>query len=92
MIQNKADFSFALHLVRLIFKVQSLKLTPRFSRQLQPIFEAAAKALENEEKLVFGKVDCDNDGAICKEFMVNKVVPGYINSNLLLFFALIRQA
>ena len=37
-------------------------MTPRFSRQLQPIFEAAAKALENEEKLVFGKVDCDNDG------------------------------
>ena len=62
-----------------------LKLTPRFSRQLQPIFEAAAKALENEEKLVFGKVDCDNDGAICKEFMVNKVIPRFIHSILLLF-------
>ena len=70
----------------LIFKVRFLKLTPRFSRQLQPIFEAAAKALENEEKLVFGKVDCDNDGAICKEFMVNKVVSRNIYRNLLFSF------
>ena len=45
----------------------------RFSRQLAPIFEAAEKELTDEEQLVFARVDCDKDGDICKEFMVNKV-------------------
>jgi len=44
----------------------------RFSRQLAPIFEAAEKELTNEEQLVFARVDCDKDGDLCKEFMVNK--------------------
>ena len=45
----------------------------RFSRQLAPIFEAAERELASEEQLVFARVDCDKDGDICKEFMVNKV-------------------
>ena len=45
----------------------------RFSRQLAPIFEAAEKELTDEEQLVFARVDCDKDGDLCKEFMVNKV-------------------
>ena len=45
----------------------------RFSRQLHPIFDAASEALKDESQIVFGRVDCDKESAICKEFQVNKV-------------------
>ena len=45
----------------------------RFSRQLHPIFDAAANAMVSEEQIVFGRVDCDREQTICKEFAVNKV-------------------
>ena len=46
----------------------------RFSRQLHPIFDAAAAAMtDHADQIVFGRVDCDREGAICKEFAVNKV-------------------
>jgi len=45
----------------------------RFSRQLHPIFDAAAAAMtDHADQIVFGRVDCDREGAICKEFAVNK--------------------
>jgi len=44
----------------------------RFSRQLHPIFDAASEALKDESQIVFGRVDCDKESAICKEFQVNK--------------------
>ena len=50
-----------------------LKLFLRFSRQLHPIFDAASDALKDEDQIVFGRVDCDQQGDICKEFSVNKV-------------------
>ena len=45
----------------------------RFSRQLHPIFDAAASAMVEEKQIVFGRVDCDREQALCKEFAVNKV-------------------
>ena len=45
----------------------------RFSRQLHPIFDAAASAMVDEQQIVFGRVDCDREQALCKEFAVNKV-------------------
>lgn len=45
----------------------------RFSRQLHPIFDAASEALKDQQdQIVFGRVDCDKESAICKEFQVNK--------------------
>jgi endoplasmic reticulum resident protein 44 len=44
----------------------------RFSRQLHPIFDAASEALKDESGIVFGRVDCDKESAICKEYQVNK--------------------
>jgi len=44
----------------------------RFSRQLHPIFDAAASAMVDEQQIVFGRVDCDREQALCKEFAVNK--------------------
>ena len=49
------------------------KVAFRFSRQLHPIFDAAASAMVEEQQIVFGRVDCDREQALCKEFAVNKV-------------------
>ena len=42
----------------------------RFSRQLHPIFDAASEALKDESQIVFGRVDCGKESAICEEFQV----------------------
>ena len=53
--------------------MENLIMGFRFSRQLHPIFDAASEALKDESQIVFGRVDCDKESAICKEFQVNKV-------------------